>query len=367
LARAVSEFGSEVRHLLAQRGMSLRQAARLTHYDPSYLSKVISGHKRGSRELAEALDKVLDGDGRLAALVPSRPGTLEVVDGERLGYVRDKPRRVDLAAVDALSAMLDAARRLDDQIGSASVLMPVRAQLRTAEELAGEARGAVRPAVVDVAAQWAQLHGWLSANTGRHGDASRSYDLAIALATETSDVNMISTALNMKGFLAWLAGKPGAVIGLSRAAQRDGTSPGIRALAAQQEARGHAITGDAEMTERMLDEAHRLTLAAAEHPDREPAWIYFFTPDYLDMQRARAYLYLPGRAAAAAELLTAGLAALPAEVRRSEWVAWYVADLANAYRLLGEPGEAERAAAEVARIAADTGSKRLAARAAQLV
>jgi hypothetical protein len=51
----------------------MRQAARLTHYDPSYLSKVISGHKRGSRELAIALDKVLDPDGRLATLVcPAR-------------------------------------------------------------------------------------------------------------------------------------------------------------------------------------------------------------------------------------------------------------------------------------------------------
>lgn len=246
------------------------------------------------------------------------------------------------------------------------MLAPVRAQLRAAEELAGEARGEVRPAVVDVAAQWAQFHGWLSANMGRLGDAARSYDLATGLAAETGDVNMISTALNMKGFIAWLSRKPGAVVGLSRAAQRDGTSPGIRALAAQQEARGHAILGDAEAAERMLDEAHRLTLDAAGHPDGEPPWIYFFNPDYLGMQRAKAYLYLPGRAAAAAELLTAGLAALPAGVRRSEWVAWYVADLANAYRLLGETGEAERAAAEVAEIAGETGSKRLAAMAAQL-
>ena len=63
---------------------------------------------------------------------------------------------------------------------------------------------------------------------------------------------------------------------------------------------------------------------------------------------------------------TAGLAALPAAVRRSEWVAWYVADLANAYRLLGELGEAAKAATEVAEIAAETNSKRLAAKALQL-
>jgi transcriptional regulator with XRE-family HTH domain len=368
LVPAVSEFGSEVARLLAERRMSLRQAARLAHYDVSYLSKVINGHKPGSPELAAALDEVLAAEGRLVALAPApvQPGSFAPVDAERLAYVRAKPRRVDAAAVEAMSQMLDAARRLDDRIGSAPMLAPVRAQLHTAEELAAEAGGDIRPAVLDAAAQWAQLHGWLSANLGRFGDAGSSYDLAIGLATETGDVNMISTALNMKGFVAWLLRKPGAVIGMSRAAQRGGTSPGIRALAAQQEARGHAITGDAEMTERMLDEAHRLTIAAAAHPEDEPPWIYFFNPAYLEMQRARAYLYLPGRAAAAAGLLTTGLAALPAGVRRSEWVAWYVADLAHAYRLLGEPAEAEKAATDVAEIAAETGSKRLAARAAQL-
>jgi len=54
---AVTEFGGEVARLLSERGMSLRQAARLTHYDPSYLSKVISGTKPGSRQLADALDR----------------------------------------------------------------------------------------------------------------------------------------------------------------------------------------------------------------------------------------------------------------------------------------------------------------------
>jgi transcriptional regulator with XRE-family HTH domain len=364
----VSEFGSALKRLLDERGMSLRQAARLMHFDASYLSRVINGRQAGSAQLAAALDKLLDADGELTALVPPaiRLARLAPGDAERLSYVIAKPRRVDAATMDALSAMLDGARRLDDRIGSAPMLASVRAQLRIAEVLAGEARGEVRPTVVDVAAQWAQFYGWLSANTARFGEANTAYDLTIGLATEAGDVSMISTALNMKGFVAWLCRKPGAVIGLSRAAQRDGASPGVRALAAQQEARGHAIIGDAEMTERKLDDANRLTLAAAEHPEDEPPWIYFFNPDYFGMQRARAYLYLPDRAAAAADLLISGLAALPPAVRRSEWVAWYVADLANAYDLLGEHDEAQKAAAEVAEIASETSSKRLAARAAEL-
>ena len=61
--------------------MSLRQAARLTHYDVSYLSKIINGHKPGSRQLAEALDKALGLHGELALLAsaqdrPGRPWTL---------------------------------------------------------------------------------------------------------------------------------------------------------------------------------------------------------------------------------------------------------------------------------------------------
>jgi hypothetical protein len=63
---------------------------------------------------------------------------------------------------------------------------------------------------------------------------------------------------------------------------------------------------------------------------------------------------------------TAGLAAIGADVRESEWAAWYLADLATAYRALGERAESAKAAAEVARIAAATASPRLAARATTL-
>jgi transcriptional regulator with XRE-family HTH domain len=78
----VSEFGNEVRRLLAERGMSLHQVAKATHYDVSYLSKVVNGHKPGSRELAEALDKVLDTDGVLAAMAPDKPVRITAGDDE---------------------------------------------------------------------------------------------------------------------------------------------------------------------------------------------------------------------------------------------------------------------------------------------
>ena len=48
----MAEFAAEVRRLMAERGMSLRGLAKAANYDPSYLSKVLSGRKPSSPYLA---------------------------------------------------------------------------------------------------------------------------------------------------------------------------------------------------------------------------------------------------------------------------------------------------------------------------
>jgi hypothetical protein len=134
---------------------------------------------------------------------------------------------------------------------------------------------------------------------------------------------MIATALSMQGHAAWLGAKAGAVIGLSRAAQRDNrASPRVRALAVQQEARGIALAGEAEIADidRKFDRAEELAAQAAEAPGDEPPWIYFFSPDYLILQRGLAYRLIGGYAKAN-ELLTAGLSAIPSDMRKADWVA----------------------------------------------
>src|SRR5258708_28420049 len=101
LVRAVSEFGSEVKRLLAERGMSLRQAARLAHYDVSYLSKVVNGRKPGSPGLAAALDEVLGAGGMLAGIAAG--GALNPDDAGRLGRAASRPRGTDPAAARVLA------------------------------------------------------------------------------------------------------------------------------------------------------------------------------------------------------------------------------------------------------------------------
>lgn len=277
------------------------------------------------------------------------------------------PRRHDPGVVDALATVLDAQRRTEDVIGSASLRDAVMAQLAVVEDLVLDARGDLRADVVRLGSQWAQFAAWLHANLGGPAEARRLYGIALELAVEVDDADMIATALNTRGHTAWLGGKVGPMLGLSQAAQRDArASAGVRALAAQQEARARALTGDAELTDRKLDEAHALTLAAVEHPEDEPPWIYFFNPGMLTMQRARAFLYLPDRQGKAAELLTAGLASMPPELRRSEWAAFYLVDLARAFRALHEEAEVQRVVEEVDGLARQFGSRRLAEHVAAL-
>ena len=368
MAESVTTFGKEVRRLMADRRLGLRELARQVNYDPGYLSKVVNGRKAVSGALARRLDAALDAGGVLAAFAAARGlnGSFTSDDEQRLILAARNPRRLDRGIVGSLTAVLAAERRLEDQLGSAPILKTVVAQLAVVGDLAAEARAPLRSEVLDIAGQYAQFAGWLNANAGRVSEAGGWYDRALGWAAESGDANMTATALNMKGHLAWLAGMAGPMIGLSQAAQ-DGTaiSAGVRALAAQQEARGHALAGDGADADRKLDEAASLIGHAAAYPEDEPPWIYFYSPDYLELQRGLAYLYL-GRFTQAVESLCAGLAEMPTEVRQSDWIAWYLVRLAAAYAHAGDPERACSVAAQAAHIASQTGSSRLRAQLSRL-
>lgn len=288
-------------------------------------------------------------------------GFLTADDEERLHRAAKAPRLRDPGMIDALSEVLAGQRRAEDIIGSASLIEPVKAQLVVVKELVTEARGDLRIGMLDVGSQWAQFSGWLHANTGRLREANSLYGLALEWATEADSADMMATALNMQGHAAWLAGKVGPIIGLSAAAQRyKQASPGVRALAVQQEARGMALSGETSIDDldRKFDEATTLAAQAAEQPDAEPPWIYFFSPEYLLMQRGLAYR-LAGYDTRASWLLAKGLATLPAETRKSEWAALYLLELARTHAKSGDFNQACKLASEASSIAQQTESTRL--------
>lgn len=297
-----------------------------------------------------------------AEVVPVDPASVVTPDDrERLALAARRPARIDGQVIDALSAILAEQRRLEDAIGSVPVLHAVRAQRQVLDELVTEARGPLRPQMVDVAAQWAQFSGWLHIAIGDAAAARASLDRAAEHAEEIGDTDMVGTVLSWKGHLAERAGQVGPMIGLSQAARRDRRGPG-RAYDVFQEARGHALAGESRAATRLLGEAQEAA-ASADGSVARPWEYYYLEPGFFTLETGLTYVYLgrsdPQHAGRAVEVLAAGLDALPAGMRRSEWAGEYISHKATAHLQAGDAEAAGAAVTEAAEIARTTSSEAL--------
>ncbi|HWE89230.1 MAG TPA: hypothetical protein VG317_07180 [Pseudonocardiaceae bacterium] len=299
--------------------------------------------------------------------VPDPIGMLDPDDTERLSLAASQPRRIDTAGTDALAAILSATRRLEDSVGSAAVLPSVQQHLTLVEQFVTDARPAIRPQVCEVAANFAQFHGWLLSSTRQFRAARTWFDRATEWALETDDIDMVAGALSFKGSIAYQLRQVSPMIGLSQAAQRDRrVSAGLRAFSAHQEARGHAMAGDADTADRKVEEAAELAAHAVELPDGSPEWAYWYDAAFFQMQRGLTYRFIgeadPRRNDRAIAELTTGLDALPPETHRSEWAAWFACDLAHVHAQAGNPDRACAVASGITDIAARTNSEWLTTR-----
>lgn len=282
-------------------------------------------------------------------------------DEQRLARAAAAPSRLDARVPESLAAILAEQRRLEDQIGSAPLVGPVRAQVDSLGALVVGARGQLRPRVLDVASQWAQFAGWLHVSTG-DGDCALHYlSHALEWATEIGDAAMVGSVMSWKGYIAEQAGHVGRMIGLSQAAQRSRTPVG-EAYDLYQEARGHALVGDSDQVDRLVDRA--TCLASKATPDDARPWeYYYFSPGFFSMEHGLTYRILgridPSRNDEAIRLLTAGLRDLPDDVRSSDWAGDFIYQLAVAYTQAHEPEAAAAEAAEAAALARRTASDTL--------
>ncbi|GLZ04987.1 hypothetical protein Acsp03_24530 [Actinomadura sp. NBRC 104412] len=292
-------------------------------------------------------------------------------DEDRLDYVAKHPLRVDSAVLKSLAVVLAAQRRLEDAIGSAAILPAVHAQLEAVEQILTGAAGKHRPALVGITGQWTQFLGWLHISTGRYGRASALLDRALRHATESDDADLVSEVMGFQGQIAWERGQVGTVIGLRQAARRaPAIWPGQVAISASQEARAHAVLGDAAEADRLLDLADEHAEQARERADETPPWLYYQVDGFFELHRGQAWRHLgrhqPAYNRKAIGVLTEGLAKLPSVMRGAEWAGDFVYQLARAYRQAGEHSEAMRTAEELDALATRIGSQRLTRLAAEL-
>jgi transcriptional regulator with XRE-family HTH domain len=248
----VTEFGSEVARLLDERGMSLRQAARLTHYDPSYLSKVISGLKPGSRQLAEALDRLLGADGALADMITDKPpasAAMRAGDDESEAWELERL----VAASDVGTATLD---RIEQAVEALAVAYPgtppaellsrVRRHLGYIAQLLDARKTLAEHRRLLVAGGWLSLLAATCAIDLRWWDAAAArLRTAAQLARETGHAELAAWCLETRAWPLLTIGDYPAAAALARDAQvaaPSGSSAAIQATA--QEGRVLARLGD---------------------------------------------------------------------------------------------------------------------------
>ncbi|MFI7015479.1 helix-turn-helix domain-containing protein [Streptomyces sp. NPDC050164] len=272
----------------------------------------------------------------------------------RVTSVVDTTHRVDVPTLDWLDRLLAEHRRAEDVIGSRPLVGVMRNQLHTVVDLYAGARGPLADRVVRLASEHAQFLAWMAQDQGQTAAALAWYDRSHEWALEAGDPNMAATTLSMKAHMAWSGGRGTRCVRLAEAARwsAPGTSLGVQGMAAQMAARGHALNGDADDAQRLLDEAQALINRATEHPEDEPPWMYFYGETWFTLQRGMAALHLR-HWQTAIDHLTTGLDALPQEYRRDR--TWYRACLAHAFASAGETAQALSVAATTVSDAAAIG------------
>ena len=308
-------FPGRLRALRVGTGLSLRALAATVYLSKTYLSDFERGTRTPTREHASRLDAALSAGGALVALV-NDPGPA--------GYAHTHPGSADLATVDQYAVALADARRLEDQVGAAPLLAVATNRLATVEMLARDARAPVRPPLISTAGQWAQFAAWVHLATGRYGRARRLLDRALAWASEVGDRELTATVLSFQGHAEWLdGGRAGPLIGLTEAALRDPTVyVGQRAYDRYQLGRGYALIGDRKGTVEALAAGADLVEETLAYTGPRPPWHYYRSRAFFDLEAAIVY-GLRGDQCRAEELLQAGLAGLPEEMRAAEWAGMY--------------------------------------------
>jgi tetratricopeptide (TPR) repeat protein len=363
MEHAMADFAAEVRRHMTERGMTLRGLARAASYDPSYLSKVLSGRKPAPAALRARLDEILDAGGAIEHAADACGGT-SPDDRDRLSWAARHPGRTDAQAAEALADVLASQRLLEDRIGSAPMLAAVTAQASAAEAMALDAPVALHSRLLGLAAEYGSFRGWLYENTRQFAKAIGAYDRSLAQAAEADSPSLVSEMLSMKGHVAWALGDPVGTVRLSQAAQRDAAAhPAQHAISAMQEARALAVLGDARTTARKLSDADRAEREACRKDGDRPPWLYYQSPAFFSIQRGRIWLHLgahnPAHNRDALRALTAGIGQLDETARHSEWGASYSLHLARAHMQSGDAEQAYAIALDVAVIAQQLSSASL--------
>ncbi|WP_062214533.1 helix-turn-helix domain-containing protein [Streptomyces sp. NBRC 109706] len=348
-----ARFGPELRRRRLAEGWTLDRLSGRVHYSKSHLSKVETGSKRPTPDLAKLCDAALHAGGALASLVPGRATPVQVPDASDDGEVwvlsmnradgssrfaaMDR-RRVTAAGAGSVLAvglgglrsvaddegttLLKAARSLFTQfrgLGQTSdpgLLIPaLTAQTHSMEQLALTASGRTRRELLALAARFAEYTGWMAQESGDDRAALWWTDRAVDLADAGGDPSFAAYGLVRRGLVHLLRGDVATTIALTERAADEAHTPRVRGLAAQHLAQAHAVAGDHRATMHGLDRARDLLTRAAQEGDGTMIGSSH-VPDLVATYTGWCLHHL-GQPARAAEVFAAEAARVPPHAQRA--------------------------------------------------
>lgn len=275
-------------------------------------------------------------------------------DADQLAYVA-AGARPDTAAADALAQLVHHYRTADDTAPTGSLIEPVTAVARLADDLAcTAATDRQQRAAGRTLAEAERLRWWTLTDLGRHQEAAAAHARAVAAAVEADYLPFVAHLQAARAARLLAAGDPVTAVRLARQARdpRWGASAAGRAWAATQEVRGHLAAGSPMGEVARAVDAAQLAYADVR-PGDEPRWLYWLAyAPVLELEALDMRLVVEGPAVA--DDIEAALFELPAERARDH--AWYRARLASAWARVGAVDEALAATARAVELARATGS-----------
>ncbi|MFE7312258.1 multiprotein-bridging factor 1 family protein [Streptomyces sp. NPDC057555] len=291
--RTPKNFGSELRRLRQEAGLSLGEFAVAMNYDKGHLSKVERGLRRASIDLARRCDALFGADGELQRLAErelpqGEPGSGDdrlLVDRRKmltagtgtlislgLGAVEGggSGSPEGMSAVAPFRAQFDQMRLLGQSTDPGVLLPLLKVQTRTVIDLAAAGSSRDRARLLALAARFAEYTGWMAQEAG---DEQAAFDWtadAAELGQAGGDRDLASYALVRRALVALYRSDAAQTIGLASQVRDDALPPRIRGLAAQREAQGHALAGDERACRNGLDRARELLDRAGSEGDGGP-------------------------------------------------------------------------------------------------
>lgn len=350
-------FGSRLRQARTAAGLTLERLASIVHYSKGQLSKVETGHKRPSQELARLCDAALGAGGELVALVPTTgmpdtsfrrgaptgrrhiltAGTASVLAAASLGAPHASAAAQhdrDDTLLEVSRCLFDQFRRLGQTAPPGAVLPALAEQTRGLRLLALRAGPQTRQHLLALGARYAEFAGWMAQEAGDDQGALGWTDHAVELSVASGDDTLASYARVRRALVAYYRGDAAETVALTESVRDTRLPSRILGLAAQQQAEGHALAGDYAGCMRELDRARDL-LAQDDGDPRHP--VLGPSPQHLSdpvaMMTGWCLLDL-GRPREAAEAFDREMAGLSRTAQRNR--ARYGTRHALAYALAGE-------------------------------